>query len=103
MMIERLKKGEIIRIRPKRDDDGGEWVLGSVALASGTNPSSVALMLEGPLCVGGCGVWLGGGVPLMIDYEAETVKDLIGNEYELQVAGEPEEERGEPLHGEPYQ
>jgi hypothetical protein len=57
-----------------------------VVLASNTNPSSVMLMFSG--AVRAKSGLLVGGLNLSIDYQAETVESLLGDEYEIQVRDE---------------
>ena len=78
----RLTKGQLVRLRLAGTSD--EWARGAVILASGGNPQSVGLMVEGMVRSAG-GAWVGGGLPLMVDYDAETVTSLIGDEYELEI------------------
>ena len=82
-MTRRLVKGDHIRIRLA--DSGDEWVRGRVIIASESNPSSVGLMVEGMVRTleGG---WIGGGLPLFVDYQEETVVSLLGDRYEIEVA-----------------
>jgi hypothetical protein len=82
-MSERLKTGQRVRIRSTVA--GGDWAEGVVALASG-NGESVGLLLDVPVRIP-AGI-IGGALPLLIDYEAETVEDLFGNSYVIDVRGE---------------
>jgi hypothetical protein len=81
--VRRLRRGDLVRIRLAGSSD--EWVKGLVWVVSDTNPSSVGLMIEGMVRSSGGG-WIGGGLPLLVDYDAGTVKSLIGDEYEIGVA-----------------
>ena len=81
--MNRLVKGQRVRLRLAGTDD--DWTRGIVIVASGGNPQSVGLMVEGVLRASD-GAWVGGGFPLTIDYERETVKSLINDEYEFEVA-----------------
>ena len=81
---ERLAAGDLVRIRLAGSSD--EWTRGVVAVASDSNPSSVGLMVEG-MVRSNTGGWIGGGLPLFVDYEAQTVTSLLGDEYEVEVAG----------------
>lgn len=75
-----IKTGDLVRVRPA--ESAGEWCRAVVELASG-NGKSVALRLEGAVRAGGGLVM--GILPLTIDYEAETVTSLLGDEYEIEV------------------
>jgi len=82
MTATRLRAGEAIRIRLAGSSD--EWIEGRDILASEGNPSSVGLMVSGMVRSGG-GAWIGGGLPLIVDYEAQRVTSLIDDEYEIEV------------------
>ena len=84
-MNDRLQKGQRVRLRLA--GASGEWVEGVVILASDGNPSSVGLLVEG-MVRSHSGSWIGGGLPLVVDYERETVTSLLGDEYEVEVAEE---------------
>lgn len=81
-MTNRLRPGERVRVRLEGSAD--EWTLAVVALASETQPSSVALVLDGPMRSGSGGAWMG-ALPLTVDYERETATSLIGDAYEIEV------------------
>lgn len=84
-MTPRLQRGHRVHVR--HSDDGGDWCPAIVALASDTNPSSVALILMGAVR-GGSGI-IAGTLPLTVDYDAETVVGLTGDSYEIDVEWEP--------------
>jgi len=89
-----LRTGERIRVRPVigrsvcGDQIGhGAWSEGTVALAS-KNGKSVAVDLdEGAARTGDGGMFIG-PLLLMVDYEQETVQDLRGGQWEIEVAGQ---------------
>lgn len=83
-MTYRLKRGDHVRVRLEGSAD--EWTPAIVALASEAEPSSVALILGGPMRSGSGGVWMG-ALPVTVDYERETVISLIGDAYDIEVAG----------------
>ena len=76
-----MDKGDAIRVRKIGTDD--EWCAATVILVS-PNGNSVALELCGFVHAAGGGI-IGGVLPLLIDYEAETVNGLDGCEYEVEV------------------
>jgi hypothetical protein len=76
----RLQRGDYIRVRHRETDD---WVPAFVALASDTNPSSVMLMFDG--AVRSAAGIIANGLPLTIDYEAQTVVSLFGDFYEIEA------------------
>lgn len=77
----RLTKGQQVRCRNEQND-----VMGVVLSASDTQPQSVAVFLgedaEGIRMSGG-GLAITNMIPLIVDYEAETVADLFGNTWEI--------------------
>lgn len=76
---ETLKRGDFIRIRAERES---EWTPAMVTLAS-ENGRSVFIMFSGALRDGEGGAHIG-MAPLSVDYERETVEDLMGNRYEVE-------------------
>jgi hypothetical protein len=76
----RLQRGDYVRLRYRESDD---WVPAFVALASDTNPSSVMLLFTG--VVGASSGAITNALPLSIDYEAQTVVSLFGDEYDVEV------------------
>jgi hypothetical protein len=81
----RLAPGQKVRLRREASED--EWHEATVLFASDTNPSEVWLQLQG--VEPGIG---GGGVPLSIDYERESVPlqgRLSGHRSSIVVAIEP--------------
>ena len=83
MTTDRLKRGDYVRVRLAGSSD--DWAEGLVILASEANPSSVCLMVSG-IVRSGEGAWIGGGLPLTVDYEAQRVTSLLDDEYEIEVA-----------------
>jgi hypothetical protein len=81
-MIARLKRGDVVRVKAAGTSD--EWCKGWVALASDTNPSSVAVMLHDMVRMGNG--YVGGVLPIMVDYEAETITGLADDLYEMEMA-----------------
>jgi len=77
----RLKRGDYVRVRLDGDND---WTPAFVALASDSDPSSVMLLFNG--AVRATGGVLANGLPLTVDYEAETATSLMGDLYEIEVA-----------------
>lgn len=75
-----LKKGDMVRVRLMGTED--EWCWAVVEIAS-VDGRSVALNLKG-MVHGGGGV-IAGMLPLNVDYEAETVTNLFGDEYEMEI------------------
>lgn len=83
-MSPKLTKGQIVRIRAAGTSD--EWCPAYVVLVSG-NGESVGLWLEGLVRAGG-GLETG-CLPLVVNYEKETVTSVVGgHEYEIEVKGE---------------
>lgn len=81
-MTRRLRQGEVIRLRLLGSDD--EWTVATVWVAS-TNGKAVGVVTDSPIRVPNGGMILG-GVALVIDFEAETVKGLLfDEEYEIEV------------------
>jgi len=78
----RLEKNQLVKIRLAGSGDG--WARGVVIQASGGDPQSVALLIDG-LVRSHSGGWIGGGMPLTINYELETATSLIGDQYEMEV------------------
>jgi hypothetical protein len=78
----RLSQGQRVRVRLEGSSD--EWCNGQVVVASDGNPSSVGLLVEG-MVRSSSGGWIGGGLPLVVDYEEETVRSLLGDLYEIEV------------------
>jgi hypothetical protein len=81
---DRLKRGDYVRVRldNHRDDD---WTPAFVALASGSDPSSVMLAFDGAVRDGRGGL-IANVLPLTIDYGAEKVTSLWGDSYEIEIA-----------------
>lgn len=77
-----LCAGDRVRVRAAASTD--EWCEASVLFAS-DNGKSVALSLMG-MVRGGKGLYLGGTLPLYVDYEREIIMDLAGNHFDLEVA-----------------
>jgi hypothetical protein len=75
-----LAQGDTVRIRPTGSTEN-EWARAVVAFSS-ENGRSIAIAPDEHLMRTSTGTWLGGIIPLNIDYEAETVADLLGNECE---------------------
>jgi len=80
-MVGRLKRGDYVRVR---FNDHDEWTQAFVALASASDPSSVMLLFDGAVR-DGHGGFIAKGLPLTIDYSAETVTSLFGDHYEIEV------------------
>jgi hypothetical protein len=78
----RLEPGQRVRLRREGSED--EWCEGTVLLASNTNPSSLFVALEGGVRAKE-GIILY-GLPLVIDYQKETIESLLGDSYEMDVA-----------------
>ena len=78
-----LKTGDTLRIRPAGSTEN-EWARAVVMLAS-ENGRSVAIAADEHFMRTSTGTWIGGIIPLSIDYEAETIADLLGNKYEVEV------------------
>jgi hypothetical protein len=76
----KLRRGDYVRVRYRDSDD---WVPAFVALASDNNPSSVMLLFVG--AVRSANGIIANGLPLSIDYEAQTVVNLFGDSYEIEV------------------
>ena len=83
MSESRLTRGMYVRVR--HVDDAGEWCPAFVGLASDTNPSSVMLLLFLRDAVRASGGVIVGALPVTVDYDAETVTGLTGDEYEIEV------------------
>lgn len=83
-MSERLTKGQIVRCRSAECS-----LMGTVLMVSEGNVQSVAVRLDdiGAVRVND-GLMITDVLPLTINYETETVSDLWGNEWEIDVAGE---------------
>ena len=81
-MTRQLRRGDYVRVRLADTDH--DWTEGFVEMASETNPSSVMLQVEG--IQSRKGAIIIGGLPLTIDYKAETVESLFGDSYEIEVA-----------------
>lgn len=77
----RLARGAHVRVR--HVDDTGDWCPAFVALASDNSPSSVMLILGGMVRAGEG--FMGGGLPLTVDYDTETATSLLGDEYEIEI------------------
>lgn len=80
-----LKKGQTVRVRA--DGSNGDWTTGTLLLVS-PNGESAGVMLDGGVCVPD-GI-VAGFLPLVIDMEAETVTDLMGHRYEVEVGAQRE-------------
>jgi hypothetical protein len=79
-----LQYGDLIRIRRDPDDD---WCVGTIVLASKTNPQSVMVQVNLGLVRSGDGL-MGGYLALMVDYSIQKVIGLIHqDEYEVEVSG----------------
>jgi hypothetical protein len=79
----RLQRGMTVRcIGVGTDAD----VTGVIVIAS-PNGQSVAVLLPEPLLINNAVL---SALMLTVDYEAETVTDLFGNEWEVYVAGTEE-------------
>jgi hypothetical protein len=76
-----LRKGLVVRLRLAGSHD--EWCAGFIELAS-DNGKSISVTLVGGMVRGARGMY-GGIIPLSVDYEAETVEALWGDEYEMEV------------------
>jgi hypothetical protein len=85
---EYFAKGDKIRLRVL--GSGAEWCAGTVALVSG-NGKSVGIELQGAVMLGHSGTsnlgMITGALPLIVDEKAGTCKGLMGEEYEVQIAG----------------
>lgn len=82
-------QGDKIRLREK--GSGGEWCEGTVALVS-ANGKSVGVELHGAVMLGHSAAsslpgMVTGALPLIVDEEAGMVTGLMGEEYEVQIAG----------------
>jgi hypothetical protein len=76
----KLKRGDRVRVRR---DSGDEWCEGAVVLVS-ENGKSVGLLLAGMVRAGSG--YAGGTLPLLIDFEAETVSGVLtSDEYEIEL------------------
>jgi hypothetical protein len=79
-----LKTGDIVRLRRSETDE--EWTQARVKIAS-SNGKSVLLELGDGVRTNTGGLYAGGMMPLSIEPENETVRDLItGTFYEVEVA-----------------
>ena len=76
-----LKRGDYVRVRLS---ESGDWTPAFVAAASDSDPSSVMLLFDGAVRTSGGGLIVG-GLPLTIDYGAQTVTSLLGDSYEIEV------------------
>lgn len=76
-----LRKGDVVRVRHVGDS---EWCIARVAIAS-ANGKSVALYLDDAVRAND-GI-IAGVLPLNINFEAESVTGLTGDEYEIEVKG----------------
>lgn len=74
-------RGDLVRVRQAGDR---EWTMGTVILAS-PEGRAIVVRLAGAVRAGEGYVM--NVLPLMIDYENETVTGLTGHEYEMEVAG----------------
>jgi hypothetical protein len=91
MQESRLKRGDIVRVRLAGTDD--DWTTAEVALASESNPSSVMLeLIDGVVRTPNGGLFIG-GLPLTVDYEAETVESLVGDYYDIDIQAPSAEDR----------
>lgn len=79
-MSDRLKRGDYVRVRLS---ESGDWTPAFVAVASDSDPSSVMLLFDG--AVRSATGLLVGGLPLTINYGAQTVTSLLGDSYEIEV------------------
>jgi hypothetical protein len=80
-MTRRLERGDVLRLRLEGCED--DWTNGWIALASVTNPSSVLVLLHGPVR-SNAGI-IANVLPLTIDYDAATSISLFGDAYEIEV------------------
>lgn len=78
--MRQLQKGDRIRLRNRPSDD---WTDATVVLAS-SNGKSIGIEIHQPLRSGD-GLYAGGAVPLIIDYERQTVSGLTGDQYEVEI------------------
>lgn len=77
-----MKTGDPVRVR--REGSSDEWCRAVVAMAS-ENGESIGLLLEGAVRdADGEGLILG-ALPLIVDYERETVEAIFGGAYEIEV------------------
>ena len=81
-MSPKLKPNDLIRVRLVGTE---KWTRARVALASRSNPQSVAIILEDAVRTTNGGL-IGAGLPLTLDYTAETATSLWGDSYEIEVA-----------------
>jgi hypothetical protein len=79
-----LKRGDYVRVRQSAKDD---WTPAFVALASDCDPASVMLILDGAVR-DSRGGFIANALPLWIDYGKETVFNLWGDSYEIEVPRE---------------
>lgn len=83
-MTRTLSKGSRIRVRRAGGSD--EWSLAIIELISPNGKSVAARLLDGGVRTGDGGLIIG-MLPLMIDYERETITGLMGEEYDLEYDG----------------
>ena len=76
-----LTKGQTVRVRLAGTSD--EWCQATVALASGSG-KAIGLDLESAVRTRSGG-FIAGALPLLVDYEKESVTSLFGDEYEIEV------------------
>jgi len=80
-MTDQLHTGQRVRVRRDSTD---EWAQAAVALASSNGRSVMLLLLDLP--VRGAGGLIAGALPLIVDYEAETVTSIFGDPYQIEVS-----------------
>jgi hypothetical protein len=78
-MWRKLIKGEAVRVRKRGCE---EWTRAVVALVS-PNGQSVALRVEG--LIPARGGFVGGVLPLLIDFDFDRIEGLDDTEYEIQL------------------
>lgn len=83
----KLKTGEIVRVRRAHTDE--DWCPAQIGLCSSSDKptASVVLILHG-IVRAARGAFIGGVLPLTVDYDREMIIGLDEQEYEIEVAGE---------------
>lgn len=84
-----LQKDDVVRVRLIHESPEDEWTMGKVLLVS-PNGESVVIQLDG--MVRAAGGFIGGFLPISINYETETVTSLLGDPYEIDVVPAPFDE-----------
>ncbi len=79
--MKRLKRGDYVRVKLAGDE---RKLIAFVGLATDSQPSSAILLFDGALPSSSGGIWCG-TLPLIIDYEKETVESLHGDRFEIEV------------------